>query len=153
MTHGTAGPGRLLKRLFLDWRDRAGAALAVVIVTVTAVTAHAEVRVNTDATAVRIDATQSNVVEVLAALESTFRLRVSTSVVLDKAVSGTFTGSLAQVLSRLLQGYNYFIRRRANEIEVTVIGLQGDRVAAVARPRPPPNPAMSLSEAVRLKSH
>jgi hypothetical protein len=72
---------------------------------------------------------------------------------LDRAVSGTFTGSLEQVLSRMLQGYNYFIRRQETEIEVTVIVLQVDHAAAVARPRVPKSPAMSLSEAVRLKSH
>jgi hypothetical protein len=37
---------------------------------------------------------------------------VNTSVVLDRAVSGTFTGSLAQVFSRLLEGHNYFINGR-----------------------------------------
>jgi hypothetical protein len=44
-------------------------------------------------------------------------------VVLDRAVSGTFTGSLAQVLSRLLEGHNYFIKWQATEIEMIVIGL------------------------------
>ena len=94
---------------------------------------------NGDARAVQVDATQSNVAEVLSALESIFRLRVNTSTVLDRSVSGTFTGSLAQILSRVLQGYNYFIRHQATEIEVTVIGPQGDRAAAVARPRLPTN--------------
>jgi hypothetical protein len=151
MTHETAGPRSLLKRRFLDWRDRAAAALAVVIVT--ASTVHAEVRVNGDASALQVVATQSNVAEVLSALESAFRLRVNTPMVLDRAVSGTFTGSLAQILSRMLQDCNYFIRWQATEIEVTVIGLKGDRTAVVQRPRPPKSPAMSLSESVRLKSH
>lgn len=139
-----------MKRRFPDWRDRAAAALAVLIVTAGDV--HAEVRVNGDAGAVQVDATRSNVAEVLSALASAFRLRVKTSVVLDRAVSGRFAGSLAQVLSRVLQGHNYFIRRQATEIEVTVMALPGDHAAAVVRPRRPTNPAMSLSEAVRLKS-
>lgn len=152
MTHETVGPRSLLKRRFLDWRDRAAAALAVVIVT--AGTVHAEVRVNGDAGALRVVATQSNVAEVLSALESSFRLRVNTPMVLDRAVSGTFTGSLAQILSRMLHDYNYIIRWQATEIEVTVIALQGDRAVAVAPPRLPTgsSPALSLSEAVRLKS-
>jgi hypothetical protein len=115
----------------------AAAVLALAIVIATAVTVHAEVGVNGDTTAVRVDATQSNVAEILSALESAFQFRVNTSVVLDRAVSGTFTGSLAQVLSRLLEGHNYFIRRQATEIEVTVIGMQGDRAVAVEPPRPP----------------
>jgi hypothetical protein len=44
------------------------------------------------------------------------RQHVNTSVVPDRAVSGSFTGSLAQVLSRLLEGHNYFIEWRASEI-------------------------------------
>jgi hypothetical protein len=127
------------------------AVLAVVIVPVSAV--HADVRVSGDAGAVQVDATGSNVGEVLSALESALQLRVKTSMALDSAVSGTFTGSLAQVLSRMLQGYNYFIRRQDTVIEVTFIALQGDRTGALARPRVPTNPAMSLSDAVRLKVH
>jgi len=151
MTHETLGPSSLPKRRFQGWRTRAAAAFAVVIVT--AGTAHAEVRVSGDARAVQVDATQSNVAEVLSALQSAFRLRVKTSMALDSTVSGSFTGSLAQVLCRMLQGYNYFIRREGIEIEVTVVALEGDRAAVVARPRVPTPPAMSLSDAVRLKSH
>ncbi len=115
-------------------------------------TAHADVRVKGDATAVQVDATRSNVGEVLSALESAFRLRVRASVALDRQVGGRFTGPLAQVLPRLLDGYNYFIRVRATEIEVDVLGVPGSRAAAFAGLRPPPTPAMSLSESVRWKA-
>ena len=151
MTHETASQSDLPTRRFSDWRARAAAAVAVVIVT--AGTVHAEVRVNGDARAVQVDATQSNVGEVLSALEDACGLRVKTSTALDRPVSGTFTGSPAKILSRVLQGYNYFIRYQSTEIELTVLGLQGDSAAALARPRPPPTPAVSLSEAVRLKRH
>jgi hypothetical protein len=147
MTHEKVGRSSLPKRRLPDWRDRATAALAVVIVT--AGTVHAEVRVNGDAGALQVVATQSNVAEVLSALESAFRLRVKTPIVLDSAIGGTFTGPLAKILPRMLEDYNYLIRWQATEIEVTVIGLTGDRTAAVQRPRPPKSPAMSLSEFVR----
>ena len=147
ISHETVGRGILQKPRLLDWRNRAAAALAVAIVT--AGTVHAEVRVNGDARAVQLDATQSNVAEVLSALATAYGLRVKTSRALDRPVGGTYSGSLAQIVSRMLEGYNYFIRHQASEIEVTVIGLQGDPPAA--RPRPPPNPAMSLADAVRLK--
>jgi hypothetical protein len=116
----------------------------------TAGAVHAEVRVSGDTRAVQVDATRSNVGEVLSALKSAFQVRINGSMALDRAVTGTFTGSLAQVLSRMLQDYNFFIKWKAAEIEVTVVDSQGDRAVAVARPRPPPNPAMSLSQAVRL---
>jgi hypothetical protein len=149
MTHETISQSTLPRRRFSDWCARAAAALAVVIA-ITA-TVHAEVRVNGDAADVQLDARQSNVGEVLSALQTTCGLRVKTSTALDRPVSGTFTGSPSKILSRVLQGYNYFIRYGGTEIELTVIGLQGDRAAALARPPPPPTPAVSLSEAVRLK--
>ena len=149
-SYETAGGSSLPKHRLMYWRDRAAAALAVVIVT--AGTVHAEVRVSGDIRAVQLDATQSNVAEVLSALATAYGLRVKTSRALDRPVGGTFTGSLPQILPRMLEGYNYFIRHRASEIEVTVIGLQGDPPVARPRPPPPPNPAMSLSEAVRLKN-
>jgi hypothetical protein len=150
-THETVGRSSLSKRRFLDWRDRVTAALAVVIVT--AGTVHAEVRVNGDASALQVVATQSNVAEVLSALESAFRLRVKSPIVLDRAIGGTFTGPLAQILRRILEDYNYSIRWQETEIDVTVIGLTGDRAAVVQQPPPPKSPAMSLSEFVRLKNH
>ncbi len=136
-------------RCFSGCRSRTAVALAVVMMT--AGTVHAEVRVRGDARAVQVDATRSNVGEVLSALESAFQVRVKTSMVLDRAVTGTFTGSLGQILSRMLQGYNFFIRRQAAEIQVTVVASEGNGAVAAARPRAPTSPAMSLSEAVRLK--
>ena len=142
----------LLKRLTLDWRNRAASALAVLIVM--AGTVHADVRVSGDVGAVQLDASRSNVAEVLSALQSAFRLRVNTSIVLDKSIGGTYSGSLAQVLRRILQGYNYVIRSQPSEVEVTVIAQQGDHAAAVQRRlQRGKSPALSLSDAVRLKIH
>jgi len=134
MTHETGGASGALKRWFLQCHGCAAAALAIAIVT--GGPAHADVRVNGDVSAVRVEATTSNVAEVLAALESAYHVRVNTVVVLDSSVGGTFTGSLTQVVSRLLEGYNYFIRRRASEIEVTVVGSRGDQAIAVEQLRP-----------------
>ncbi len=104
-----------------------------------------------DASAVQVDVTRSNLGEVLAALEAAFRFRVNTSMTLDKQVTGTYSGSLAQVLSRMLQGHDYFIRRRATGLEVTVVPSQYERAVAAASPRRPRRtPAMSLAEAARL---
>jgi len=151
MTHEAVGQCSLPRRRFSVWRARVVAILAVAIVTADAV--HAEVHVNGDASALQVVATQSNVAETLSALETTFRLQVNTPIVLDRAIGGTLAGSLAQVLSRLLEGYNFFIRYHATEIEVTVIGPRGERAVAVTQRRPPPNLAMSIAEAVRLNRH
>ncbi len=153
MTRETANQSSPSRPRFSNRRRRAATALALAIAIATAGSLHAEVRVNGNAGAVQVAATRSNVAEVLSALENACGLRVKASIALDRAVSGTFTGSLTQVLSRVLQGYDYIIRREATEIEVTLIGLQGDRVAAAARPRPPMTPAMSLADSIRLKPH
>ena len=140
-----------LLRLIVDWRYPAASALCVLIVT--AATVHADVRVSGDIGAVQLDASRSNVAEVLSALESAFRLRVNASIVLDKSIGGTYSGSLAEVLPRILQGYNYVIRSEPTEIEVTIMA-QGDHAAVVQRRMPPgKSPALSLSDAVRLKVH
>jgi hypothetical protein len=133
------------------WRGRAATALVVLLAT--AGTVQADVRVSGDVSAVQLDATQCTVSEALSALESAFRVRVNAPTMLDRAVSGTYTGALPEILSRLLRGYNYVVKRHAAEIEVTVFGSPGDR-AAPQRPRlPPGNPAMSLADAARLKTH
>ena len=133
MTHETGGPSGFLKRGFMERQHCVAAALAFAIVTASPV--HADVRVTGDVAAVRVEATNANVAEVLSALESAFRFRINAPVVLDHPVGGTFTGSLTQVLARMLEGYNYFIRREAGEIEVIVVGIKGDRAIAAERPR------------------
>jgi hypothetical protein len=144
---------KLLSFPIANWRNRTASAVAVLIVTAGGV--HADVRVSGDAAAVRLNATRSTVAEALSALESAFGLRVNASIALDRDISGTYAGALPEILSHLLQGYNYVIRRQATDIEVTVVGLQNDRAATVERPRLPPgnNPALSLADAVRLKIH
>jgi hypothetical protein len=142
----------LLKRPIPNWRCGAVSAFAALIVT--AGTVHADVRVSGDIEAVQLNASRSNVGEVLSALERAFRLRVNASTVLDKPIGGTYSGSLAQVLPRILQGYNYVIRSQSTEVEVTVIAQQGDHAAAVQRRlQRVKSPALSLSDAVRLKIH
>ena len=143
MTHDAVGRNTRLKHRRLDWHDCSAAALAIAIVTVAAVTAHAEVRVNGDASAIRVDANQSNAAEILSALGSALEVRVHTSIALDRPVSGTFAGSLAQILPRVLDGYNYVIKRQAAVTEVVIIGTRGDRAIAVEPPRPPARPSLA----------
>lgn len=151
MTHATVGRRSLVKRRIRNWHHRAASALLVLVVM--AGTVRADVRVSGDPTAVQLEATQSNVGEVLSALESAFRLRINASMTLDKAIAGTFRGPLAQVLPRILQGYNYVIRWGPTQIDVTVMARQGDQGVAQRRPPPGKSPALSLADAVRLKVH
>jgi hypothetical protein len=130
-------------RCRLSWHELAAAAFAIAILTVTTVAVHAEVRVNGNATALRIDASQSQVAEILSALGPTFHVRVTASIALDKHINGRYTGSLGQLLSRVLDGYNYVIKRQGTAIEVVVIGTRGDRAVAVEPLKPAPTKSLA----------
>jgi hypothetical protein len=124
-------------------REHPLAIVAIATVIAAMSPAHAEVRVNGETSALRIDAEQSNAAEILSALESSVDLRVHTSIALDRPVNGTFAGSLAQILPRVLDGYNFVTRRQGLTTEVIIVGTRGDRAIAAAPPRPPAMPSLA----------
>jgi hypothetical protein len=143
MIHNLIGRKDTLEHWPLNWRDHTVAILAIATVIASASIAHAEVRVNGDVNAIRIDANQSNAAEILSALGSALEVRVHTPIALDRPVSGTFAGSLAQILPRVLDGYNYVIKRQAAITEIVIVGTRGDRAIAVEPPRPPAAPSLA----------
>jgi hypothetical protein len=106
------------------------------------IAARAEVLVEGDAAALRVYARESQVAEVLSALGS-MQVRVRTSIALDKVVSGTYSGSLRQVLARVLEGYNYVIKPLDTTAEVVVIGVRGERAIAANPPSSPPRRSLA----------
>jgi hypothetical protein len=84
--------------------------------------AHAEVRVAGPIDSVRVEARDASVHEALAALSATFGLRVHTSAALDQPVSGTYQGSLQQVVARLLTGRDYVVTySSAGNVEIRIL--------------------------------
>lgn len=83
-----------------------------------------------DAAALRLDLHQVPTIDVLAALHSAFHLEVQTAIALNAPLSGTYTGSLAQVVARVLDGYDYVIRRDSATLEASVFGKAGTRAVA-----------------------
>ena len=79
----------------------------------------------------------------LAALSKTLPVRVRTSIPLDKVIHGTYSGSLQQVLSRVLDGYNYIIKPLDKTAEVVVIGVPGERTVAADPPTPTPRRSLA----------
>jgi len=140
-------------------------ALAVLLVAVTlaasASCVRAEVSVRGDKAAVRLEASKAPLSEVLFALESAFPIRHRTSVPLDQSISGTYRGSMRQVLSRLLGGFNYYIADTTEGgIDITVVGRPGAAAAGnlstqmTAFPKlvaPPPTAAEVAAE--RQRAH
>src|SRR5262249_10931586 len=87
-----------------------------------ATSVNAEVTVEGNATAARIIAKQAPVTDFLKSLRRTLTVRYDNLVSLDGVVNGTYSGSLEQVLPRMLMGFNYVIIRRDDAFELIVVG-------------------------------
>jgi hypothetical protein len=111
-------------------RELALALLSVAVALgASAACARAEVSIHGDRAAVHLEASNAQIDEVLSALESTFSIRHRTSVPLDQAISGTYRGPLRRVLSRVLDGFNYYVANTAEGgMEITVVGKPGAAV-------------------------
>jgi hypothetical protein len=97
--------------------------------------ARTQVSIDGDAAHVRLEASNAPLSEVLSTLEQTYPVRYRTAVPLDERVVGTYRGSLRRVLSRLLDGFSYYVADTAEGgIEITVVG----RLMIANRPSPPP---------------
>ncbi len=94
-----------------------GAALAIAPTPVLA-----EMQVRGSPEAVRIEARDTPVEEILAALSRAFGMHYQLSTNLDKRVSGTYVGSLPRVLTRILDGYNFVVKTDNGRIAVSVVG-------------------------------
>jgi hypothetical protein len=93
--------------------------------------AHAEVTVEGDAQAVRIEAREASVEEVLAALVKAFDLRIRSAAALDRRISGTYQGSLDSVISRVLNGYDYVVKHAPVSMNVVIVGKSENAGAGV----------------------
>src|SRR5262249_4055148 len=86
----------------------------------------AAVSVHGNSASVHLEANNAPLSEVLSALESAFSIRHRTSVRLDQAISGTYRGPLRRVLSRVLDGFNYYVADTADgRIELILVGRSG----------------------------
>jgi hypothetical protein len=69
----------------------------------------ADVRVTGPPEAIRLEAHDAPVQEVLAALNASFGLRYRGVAGLDRRISGTYQGPLPRVVRRLLDGYDFIV--------------------------------------------
>ena len=105
---------------------------ALMAVTPTMVCAKALVQGNPDA--VSIEAQNTSIKEILAALGKSFNLRYQSSANLETQISGTYQGSLPQVVKRILEGYNFILKSNNGTIEISVLGQRNAPVVAGATP-------------------
>jgi hypothetical protein len=121
---------------------RCAFALATALACGGATIAHAEVRVEGSPEAVRVTTSQDRIADVLSAFAATFDVKYRSAIPLDAVAGANYSGSFGQVISRLLDGYNYAIKREQGTIEIVVFGTRGQ----VAIPPPAPKPKSLLSQ-------
>jgi hypothetical protein len=111
---------------------------------------------------IRIEAHEAGLDQVLAALRDAGRIQYSAADAPSRTITGTYTGTLPQVLSRMLDGQNYFLHVTASGTEFHAVntsagtdasgdtnavlrgGISGSAAVASA---PPPTPAPTFSVA------
>jgi hypothetical protein len=102
---------------------QACALLAVAVFCASAGSATAEVRV-TEAGAGKlvIEAHDATVRQVLDALSASQTIRLHSSDALSRVVTGTYSGTLPHVLSRILDGYDHVIRSTSSGLQLDIVG-------------------------------
>jgi hypothetical protein len=90
----------------------------------------AETQISGKSDAVSVKAQDASVEEILVALANAFDVQFRSSADLEKRLTGTYKGSLQQVVSRILAGYTFFVKSDETGLEITLLGL-GKTIAVV----------------------
>ena len=114
-------------------RWRLALVAATVLTCGLATAACAEVQVEGNLAALRVTSSGDTLSDVLAAFGASLPVSYRSSVPLDAEISGDYSGSLSQVVGRLLDGYNYLIKRDRERTEIVVLGRRGE---AAVPPKP-----------------
>ena len=100
--------------------------------------ARAAVLVEGTHAAVRVTADQAAISDVLTAVAANFNAKYRSAVPLDAPAGPAYAGSFAQVIARLLDGYNYVVKRDGQSTEIVVFGRRGEvAIPPPARSAPP----------------
>jgi hypothetical protein len=105
-------------------------------------------RVQGDPKAVRVDARQTTIADVLSGLASAFNIRYRSSIALNDVRNGTYSGPLRQVISRVLDGYNYVIKYEDSKLNIIVVGKVGEQAAVAPQAAAGPQAAAAPQTAV-----
>jgi hypothetical protein len=90
----------------------------------------AETQISGKPDAVSVKAQDASVEEILVALANAFDVQFRSSADLEKRLTGTYKGSLQQVVSRILAGYTFFVKSDETGLEITLLG-SGKTIAMV----------------------
>jgi hypothetical protein len=113
-------------------------ASSVIMLCMTLSEASAKTKVDGDSSAVALTVEAAPISEVLAALSAKFDFIYTPTPGLDRTIGGIYTGTVQQVLERVLDGCDYVVSFSGDKIELKVLGPSG----STARPlglSPQPN--------------
>jgi hypothetical protein len=82
--------------------------------------------------AVTLNVQDTSIGEILAGLGHDFDVHYRSSADLNRHLTGTYKGSLRQVVTRILDGYNFIIASSGGGMEVTILGRQNAETAQTA---------------------
>jgi len=100
--------------------------------------ARAAVLIEGTPAALRVTADQAAISDVLAAMATSFNATYRSAIPLDAPAGPAYAGSLPQVIARLLDGYNYVVKRSRPGVEIVVFGRRGEMaIPPPARSAPP----------------
>jgi hypothetical protein len=123
-------------------REISALGVAIALAPAFAMRACGEVRVEGSLEAVRVTTNREAVAEILSALSKNFSIRYRTGISLNAAANKSYSGSVRQVLSHLLDRYTYVIKKDKESTEIVVFGYRGEIAV------PPPTPKSPAAEGV-----
>ena len=104
----------------------------------------AEVHLSGTRDHVTVQATDATLPEILSALQAEFELKVTLRGTDPRKFSGSYSGTVRQVLSRILSGEDYVLETTADGFNVVVLSQSAaDNAARPGLPAPPPPPAQN----------
>ena len=100
-----------------------------------------------------MNVTNDTVGHVLEALSEKGTLRFRSTAPLDKVIGGSFSGSLEQVVSQILTGFDFVIVDKPQGVEIVVFEESGAKPTsppdvASAQPQAPPPPSTEKAASV-----
>jgi hypothetical protein len=84
--------------------------------------AFAEAQIRGNPNAVSVEAKDASVEEILVALTNAFDVQFRSSANLEKRLTGTYEGTLQQVVAYVLRGYNFVVKSGEKGVEITLLG-------------------------------
>jgi hypothetical protein len=98
--------------------------------------AHAGVGVQGTPEAIRVEADNATIEEVLSALHDAYDLTYASKVPLVKQVTGIYDGPLSRVLAQLLHEMNFVLSHRGKALHVVITSTVGRQPTPSAAPPP-----------------